>query len=264
MSRGEEGARSHRKSLRGTSEVHWINQDGKIVPSFKQDAWAKQKPEKLTPRGTLNTARKPTSKKSTKTQQFSLSIDQIHQTPTYKQKINSMLNSTRFSARQNQNPNPDNLPFSGLTPNRIGSQTARIPLTAQNIFPRRLSSALPKNPLDRSTSPPPTNPKKPKNNNLERMKRIKNGITKLYREIHKYKESDLNLVRPKTTNINGKIILEQAFVFFGQNKMLTENLQTVRAFARIAQILPKNLQDFFEVEKLRKSSGIVQFLKTFQ
>ena len=45
--------------------------------------------------------------------------------------------------------------------------------------------------------------------------------------------------------------------------MLTENLQTVAAFARIDKLSLQIYGIFFEVEKLGKSSAIVQFLKIF-
>lgn len=180
MSLNQGFQRSHRKSLRGNAEVHWINQDGKIVPSFKQNAQPKQKPEKLTPRTTLDTPRKPTSNKSTKTHQFTLSIDQIRQTPTYKQKIHSTLNSTRFSLPP-PTPTPTPLQFSLPPPN----PNHPSPLSPPRTSPRpQTHSHQPPQPLAAPLAEPLQKTQK-FNNNLQRMQRIKVGITNLYRDIHK-------------------------------------------------------------------------------
>ena len=77
---------------------------------------------------------------------------------------------------------------------------------------------------------------------------------------------DLSKIRPPKTHspqLNGKIFWEQAFVFLGRIKFW---LRICRLFrnCKNRQILPANFRDFFEVEKRRKSSAIMQFLKIFQ
>ena len=70
-------------------------------------------------------------------------------------------------------------------------------------------------------------------------------------------------ISPTPTELNGKIFLEQALFFLGRIKCW---LRICRLFrnCKNRQILPINYRGFFEVEKLGKSSAIVQFLKIFQ